>query len=353
MVRFSIVVEGDARGFDEYSALAQIAEQAGFYSFQVYEHVGFRPSWAILFSIARNTKRILLGPVTVPVFLHHPVYLASNLATLAEVTQGRALLGVSKGAFYERMGSEPPNGGESREAIRECVQIVYSLITEESKEGYDGRFFRVPAGTRLQWNRVEKKNEAHAGEQSLEGESPWSPTTTIYVGTSGRKMVSSAVSLGCISGIVTDNLWNPAYFKQMRAWIEEDCVLNHRDPGKFELIPRPFCSIAESRAEALTQAEKSLRRYLPHLMGRSKMIPFAGLKYDDVVNFANGDLSASNSKKLVDNFCACGTPQEISGQVEEMIGAGAEHICFGHPLGKNPVAALRLLTSGVTSRFQQ
>ncbi|HZW56683.1 MAG TPA: LLM class flavin-dependent oxidoreductase [Nitrososphaerales archaeon] len=347
MVRFSIVVEGDCDDFDTYVALARLAEEAGFHSFQVYEHIGFRPSWSILFSVARSTNKIFMGPVTVPVLLQHPLYLSSNLATLNEVTGGREMLGVSRGAFYERLGVGPQSAPDSREAVSECVAIVNSLVTSgKLEEGFDGRFFRVPKGTSFEWTYARRSGEGRSGK------------VPIYVGTSGPKMVSKAVSLGAVSGVVTDNLWNPEYFRRMRSWIDGACEQFHRSSKEFELVPRPFCSIAESHGEAVTEAKKSLRRYMPHLMGRSGMMESAGLDYSEVLRFAeesevqdDNALGQSKTQLMVENFTACGTPHEISNQIEEMIRAGAEHICFGYPLGKDPVAALKLITSRVTPRF--
>ena len=134
----------------------------------------------------------------------------------------------------------------------------------------------------------------------------------------------------------------------MKEWASQ----SDRDRPAFEIIPRPFCSVAESRNDAVKEAERELRFYLSHLMGNSRMLKYAGISYREILDLHKVKLSSTKSKRMVENFSASGTPQEISNQIEGMLKAGATHICFGHPLGKDPVEALKLLGEKVCPSFR-
>src|SRR3990172_5764000 len=99
-MRFSLAFEGDLP-IPLYRRLLIIAEKYGFFSFQIYEHISFRPAWSIVFSIANLSRRVRLGPVTFPVLLQHPIYTAAQTAALMDQAQGGVILGLSRGAFYD------------------------------------------------------------------------------------------------------------------------------------------------------------------------------------------------------------------------------------------------------------
>jgi len=124
MVLFSVAFEGD-RPLQEYPKLAKKAEALGFHSFQIYDHLPFKPAWPIAFLASEQTKRILVGPVTVPVFLYHPLILARNLEALSELTHGRAILGISRGAYAEYVGESVDR---SIQSVLESVDSVANLI---------------------------------------------------------------------------------------------------------------------------------------------------------------------------------------------------------------------------------
>jgi hypothetical protein len=59
MVIFSLAFEGD-RKIEEYIKLAYLSDNLGFYSFQIYEHLPFKPAIPISFIIANYTKKLKL-----------------------------------------------------------------------------------------------------------------------------------------------------------------------------------------------------------------------------------------------------------------------------------------------------
>lgn len=123
---------------------AQTAEDLGFHSVWTTEHIIVGPEAVDPYGrvyeplltlgwLAGQTRRIRLGTSVILVPLHHPIYLAKQVATLAELTGGRFILGVGMGWHqdeYEFMGVEfRGRGARADEAIR----LMRSLWTGSQK----------------------------------------------------------------------------------------------------------------------------------------------------------------------------------------------------------------------------
>lgn len=89
---------GDARTAAE---LAYEAEQAGWDGFFVLEPVWGIDAWVALAAAAMRTERIRLGPVLTPLSRRRPWKLASETATLDNLSNGRVILSVGLGDIDE------------------------------------------------------------------------------------------------------------------------------------------------------------------------------------------------------------------------------------------------------------
>ena len=99
-------VEREVR-WPEYRDMARAAEDVGFDSLWVGDHLLFRDpglaprgpweAWSILAALAGITKRIRLGPLVASVSFHNPAMLAKKAATIDEISGGRLILGLGAG----------------------------------------------------------------------------------------------------------------------------------------------------------------------------------------------------------------------------------------------------------------
>src|SRR5436189_5222938 len=99
-------VEREVR-WPELRSMARAAEQAGFDSLWVGDHLLYRDderpprgpweAWSVLAALAAVTSRIQLGPLVASTSFHNPAMLAKKAATIDEISGGRLTLGLGAG----------------------------------------------------------------------------------------------------------------------------------------------------------------------------------------------------------------------------------------------------------------
>lgn len=89
--------------------LAVLADEAGWDGVFTWEGVGGFDPWGLMCAMAVRTSRVRLGTMLTPLPWRRPWTVASQAATLDQLSQGRAVLTVGLGAMTEI----PPNAGEA------------------------------------------------------------------------------------------------------------------------------------------------------------------------------------------------------------------------------------------------
>ena len=133
----------------EYLAIACAAEEAGFDSVWLGDHLLYREegdergpweAWTLLAALAAVTERVELGPLVACTAFHPPGLIAKMAAAIAEVSGGRFVLGVGAGwnePEFRAFGL-PYDHRVSR--FEEAFTIIRGLLAGE-RVTLDGRFF--------------------------------------------------------------------------------------------------------------------------------------------------------------------------------------------------------------------
>lgn len=121
-----ILAYGDVSA-DALADRAAAAERLGFDYFWVGDERFFREPFQLLAMAAKATRRIVLGPCVVDPYTRHPALIATAIATLDEVSDGRAIavLGAGKSGFRE-MGIDRVR---SAKRLSEAVELIRRLMT--------------------------------------------------------------------------------------------------------------------------------------------------------------------------------------------------------------------------------
>jgi len=136
----------------EYRAMALAAEEVGFDSIWVGDHLLYREDgreergpwdcWSLLAALAAVTERVHLGPLVACTGFAPPGLLARKAAAVQEISNGRLVLGLGAGwneAEFQAFGL-PFDYRASR--FEEAFEIIRRLLTGDQVT-YEGRFERV------------------------------------------------------------------------------------------------------------------------------------------------------------------------------------------------------------------
>ncbi len=136
-----ILPYGDAR---EAAQSAFEAEQAGWDGFFVWEPVWGIDAWICLTAAAMKTERIRLGTMLTPLSRMRPWKLASETATLDNLSNGRVILAVGLGAVetgFDAFG-EVTDRRTRAELLDEGLDILTGLWSGQPF-GYEGKHYTI------------------------------------------------------------------------------------------------------------------------------------------------------------------------------------------------------------------
>jgi 5,10-methylenetetrahydromethanopterin reductase len=117
-------------------SLAQEAETAGVHAcWLVDSQLAMRDAFILLAILARETKRIRLGPGVTNLLTRHPTVVANSLLTLRSIAPGRILAGIGAGdsAVYP-LGLQP----QALDRLREGIGSLRALLSGGTIEGPAG-----------------------------------------------------------------------------------------------------------------------------------------------------------------------------------------------------------------------
>ena len=320
---------GDAR---ELVALAQLAEELRFDTL-LFPHDMFRlNSWALHAAVAQVTKRIELH-VRSNVFTMNPAELATFVATLDEIAQGRTAVTVGLHNFdtITWIGMKP---GDVFQRVREAVDILRRLLRGEVV-AYQGEIFN--GWTEKAYLRVK----------------PFRADVPIMVCPVGEEFLE-------LSGEIGDGTLPMVTPPESAQLIMEPVLRGLRksaDPDRpFDKCAFVWMAISEDRDEARDMLADIVAYFGTYLDPRALAV--IGLTVEDfrpayeraMVRDWEGARKALGAQHLRTGIY--GTPEECAKQLQVVIEAGFDHISIGGPLGRKPAEAMRLIAERVVPAFR-
>ena len=209
--------------FEHLVAIATTAEESGFSSISVMDHlhqipaVGPQTNWmfegnTILGALAARTSKVSLGLLVGGVTYRNPALHAKIATTLDIISGGRAWLGLGAAWFEDEhrgYGFDFPPLGTRFELLEEALQIARAMFTQE-RATFAGRHFRVDG--------------ALNNPKPLRGDIP------IVIGGSGERKTLRLVAQyadGC------NVFGDPAHARHLMDVLKRHCADVGRDPGEI------------------------------------------------------------------------------------------------------------------------
>jgi probable F420-dependent oxidoreductase len=215
--------------------LARTAESAGFESLWTVEHVlvpkGYESAYPYSSSgkmpgpenapipdpllwlayAAAVTERIKLGTGILILPQRHPAYVAKEIATLDQLSGGRALFGVGIGWLREEFEALGIPFEERAPRTEESVRAIRSLW--RGAEPFEGRFYR--------WGPVESNPKPVQ---------PGGPPVLVGGHVEGAARRAARIGDGFFPGRT-----DPELLKRLQAALRDECGKLGRDPAEIEL----------------------------------------------------------------------------------------------------------------------
>jgi 5,10-methylenetetrahydromethanopterin reductase len=305
-----------------YGPLAARAERHGFDVVSVYNDLLYQPAWLPMLEIARATSRVALGAAAVNPFTCHPVNIAGNVALLDEASNGRAYLGLARGAWLEFLGVEP---ARPVRALREAFECVRHLL-RRSREPYRGEIYRLAGGDSLRWTIAR-------------------PELPFLLGSWGAATIRACIAE--ISEVKVGGTANPRLAPRYLATIGEAAARAGRKRDEIGLAVGCVCVVDRDGRAARDVARRKAALYLgviadldPTLAvepDRLALIREAAAKYDF------GAAAREIPDDLLARVALAGTPEDVAAQADALYAAGVHRVEFGTPHGLSEDEGVRLL----------
>jgi len=302
---------------------ARAAEEAGFEDVWFPDHYFIREVYAALALAATATTRVKLGTAVTSPYLRHPVLLASAVATIDEISGGRAILGLGVGG-HEFPGQLSVSLARPLAVCREAADIIVRLLSGETVTA-QGKIFSVQ-GARLHFTPSRR--------------------IPIYLAARGPQMLTLAGEIA--DGVITHGT-HSNYLAFAREQIAAGLARRGRPAGAVDLSLMGEIVVTDDPAR-----ERDRLRARCVLMAGGEYAPALveryGLTAADVEPVRHavkaGDLVAAASvvnDRVVDAFCVVGPATACRQTLEIMAQAGVTHVICAFGSGTNEPDLMRTL----------
>ena len=258
----------------------------------VFHDLLFQPAIVPLTLIAQATERVRLGPAALNARTLHPVELAGQAAALDLVSNGRAYLGVTDGAWLDRLGLELD---APLARMEETAEVVRRLFAGD-RSGFVGDHFTLAPDTGFGYTPQRDRIPLTIGT--------WKPRMAALAG-----RIADEVKIGGCA--------NPDMVRLMREWIGND------DVG---IVVGAVTVVDEDGDRARAHAQREVAMYL------------------EVVG-ANDP--TFDGPPTLERFAFAGTPEEVAAHARRLYDAGAKRVEFGTPQGLSTARGVELLCDRV------
>lgn len=296
----------------------------------ITDHYTNRDPYVTLSLIAKSTDSVRLGVGVTNPYTRHISSTASAIASLGELSGGRAILGLGPG---DKSTLNALNISFEKPLLRvkETVLALRMLLS----------------GTSVNFN-----GKAVILEGAKLGFIP-STHIPVYIGAQGPKMLALAGELG--DGILI-NASNEKDVEFASGEISKGIEGARRKEEEVDVAAYTCFSVAETEEEAKKAAmpvvafiaagspENVLERHSLDIDRANKMRELLSKgKMADAFSLVDNS--------FLDAFSVSGTPEQCIKKIEELRGAGVTQFVFGSPMGKKKKEAMPLITEKILPSF--
>lgn len=329
MMKFGIEFVPDT-SIDKIIGYSKLGEEGGFNFLWITDHYNNRNTYIVLTAIALSTDSISLGPGVTNPYVVNPAWTASAIASLDEVSGGRAMLGLGAGDKVTLASLGIPFT-KPLSTIRESVEVMSRLLKGEAVK-YEGRVLKFN-GARL----------SHQPKRHI----------PIYVGAQGPKMLRLA---GKIADGVLINASHPKDFQLAIKEISKGAEEGERDIEKIDVVAYTSFSCDEDPKKAkkkVAPVVAFIAAGCPQQVLERHNIPLEdAARIGKALAKGNfGEAFSSVTDLMVDTFSIYGTPEDCIAKISALSKMGVTQLVVGSPIGPKKKKAIDLISREVVHSF--
>ena len=270
----------------------------------------FRDMYVVASVVAERTRRIKIGTFVADPYTHHPALTAMSLATLDDVSRGRAILGIGAG------GTGLPVIGIQRAkpavAIKEAVQVIRQLWRGETVN-FEGEVIKCQNG-RLNI--------------------PAQRAIPVIVATRGDKILQVGGEVA--DGVMISTYAEPVGIRHALSMVEKGARRAGRSLKDLMIISRVDACISTNRREAIDAVKPMVGVFLWTSYPDRSFVHQVELnvpeELEELIAKRDYNLMAPNAHlipdEFVDKLCWAGTAEEVACRVAEVVKLGISNITF-------------------------
>jgi 5,10-methylenetetrahydromethanopterin reductase len=295
----------------EVISAIRTADEVGLHTAFLVDEVYHRDAWALLAAAAGQTRRIRLAAGVAHVTLRDPLLAAQQLATLDELSGGRAAAAFSVGnlAMLEQFGFDPAEL-HIAPRLREAHAAMRAYL-DTGQVDLEGRFHRY--------------------QGVFTSARPVSARVPLLLGAMGGPL-TFRVAGEAADGVYAACSFSPAAFDYLVENVRRGAERAGRDWRGLELCASLTCAVSEDGESARAAARTKAAFYLPSMP--PGLVERHGVSYAEVEPicraFARGDVGdalARTPPELADRFCIAGTPEEVADRIRaDVLPSGIDHV---------------------------
>jgi 5,10-methylenetetrahydromethanopterin reductase len=284
---------------------AKLAEQRRFDSVWTTDYYYYREPFSSLAALALGTEKVRLGVAVVNPYNRHPVVLAQTMASIDELSNGRAVLGLSTGAatwIRDEMGI---NQVKPLDAIREAVKIIRGLLSGKTMT-FGGSVYEL-RGVQLTFK-------------------PCRQEIPIYLGAVSPKMLELAGEIG--DGVIYSSVTPFGFVKYAKDKVETGMSRADRSLQRFDIADLRMFSTSDDPQESLNL----IRPYVARLLSTDesdRLSRLAKIGAEDKAAIKDcwrkGDFRGAMDRvtdSMVDEYTIAGSPEACRKRIERYWEAG-------------------------------
>ncbi len=283
----------------DFLELVEVAERVGYEELWYTDQRFWRDSYAGLALAAQHSRTLRLGPGVNDPFTRHPATIAMSIATLDEISGGRAQLGLGvggSGIAEMRLPKVKPV-----RALREAVELIRVMLTGERVD-YDGELFHLDGGKL--------------------GFKPVRTSIPIYVASHGPQVLKLCGRL--VDGVLLGNMARPEAVREAAALIREGEHAAGRPPGSVVVNLRlEACVCGHHEASLLAMKRRFAVRLIAYFPQWEFLEPLGVQATDEMRQAARArdveELTALISDADVRATALVGSPASAAAQLTELL----------------------------------